>query len=190
MKLSILIPHVRRHYSFYSKLWVELVRQILPYAGMIEMLNDDHEYDQIGTKRNRLLEKATGDYVAFFDADDRPSNNYIMSIMSGIEKDVDCCSLKGIITTNGQEPHYFEHSIRYNEYKTNETADYKAGSVRYERYPNHLNTIRSSIAKRFKFPETNFGEDTDWATQIKKSGLLKTEHYIPDVIYNYDYVPK
>lgn len=188
--LSILIPYIRKHEAFFIKLKFELTSQILPFAGRIELIYDNHEYDSIGTKRNRLLQKAEGKYTAFIDADDRIATNYIQQLMVGIDNDVDCCSLKGVITTNGQEPHFFEHSIRYNEYRTNTNADYKAGDVRYERYPNHLNTIRSSVAKLFKFPETNWGEDTDFATQIHKSGLLKTEHYIADVIYNYDYVPK
>ena len=58
----------------------------------------------------------------------------------------------------------------------------------YERYPNHLNCIKSSIAKQFKFPEINFGEDTLWADKVFKSGLIKTEHFIDKVIYHYKYI--
>jgi len=78
----------------------------------------------------------------------------------------------------------FEHSIRYNAYKTNPDGY----EVRYERFPNHLNCIKSSIAKQFIFPEKNHGEDTDWATQVHRSGLIQTEHYIKEVIYYYDYI--
>jgi hypothetical protein len=53
-----------------------------------------------------------------------------------------------------------------------------------------LNCIKASIAKQFKFPEINHGEDTQWATQIKESGLLKKEVYIDKILYHYQYVTK
>ena len=83
---------------------------------------------------------------------------------------------------DGQMPKYFEHSIKYNEYNTTQNF------ITYERYPNHLNVIKREIAVQFKFPEINFGEDTDWATQINKSGLLKKETYIDQVLYYYNYI--
>lgn len=189
MKLSILIPLIKKHDRFFTVLRTQLASQILPYAGDIEVLVDDSEYDTIGEKRNRLLERATGEYLCFFDSDDKPSPTYIESIMKGIEYNVDCCSLKGVITWDGENPEYFEHSIMYNEYKT-VPASFDKGEIRYERFPNHLNVIKASIAKQFSFPEKNFSEDTEWAVKIHKSGLLEIEHYIPEVIYYYLYVKK
>jgi glycosyltransferase involved in cell wall biosynthesis len=137
----------------------------------------------IGTKRNKLLEQSTGEYVCFIDDDDEVSSRYIDLIFEGIIRDVDCCSLRGVITWNGENHEIFEHSIRYSAYNT--TNNY----VKYERYPNHLNAIKATIAKQFKFPEINYGEDTDWATQVHKSGLIKSEHYIFETIYHYKFIP-
>lgn len=187
MKLSILIPTIRRHEVFFTRLKFELYSQMLPYSEEVELLIDNHETDSIGTKRNRLLERATGKYLVFCDADDRVCQNYISLLMDGIDKDVDCCSLLGIITFDGCGHQYFEHSIKYNEYKTNENAVFENSEIKYERFPNHISCLRSSIAKSFKFPETSWGEDTDWATQINKIGLLKTEHKIDQILYYYDY---
>ena len=93
--------------------------------------------------------------------------------------------MTGVITWDGNNPEVFEHSIKYKAYRTNDT-----GPIKYERYPNHLNIIRSDIAKQFRFPEINHGEDTDFATQIFKSGLLKKETTIDGVMYHYDYKAK
>ena len=134
---------------------------------------------EIGVKRNTLLLRANGKYLCFIDDDDYISENYISEVMEGIKKNVDCCSLVGEITTNGTDPRMFVHSMDYVEYATR-------GNV-YYRPPNHLNVIRSSIAKKFRFPAINHGEDTDWAMAICRSGILKSEHKIKKTIYFYDY---
>lgn len=188
IKLSILIPTIKRHGKYLAYLIPELRSQIRPYGDAVEILIDSSETDSIGEKRNRLLEKAKGEYISFVDADDSLSPKYISLLMEGIDKNIDCCSLKGIITTNGEDAHYFEHSIKYNKYKTNEGTSFEFGEIRYERFPNHISCLRASIAKSFKFPEKNWGEDTDWATLINDSQLLKTEHYISEVIYHYRYL--
>ena len=146
------------------------------------ILYTDDGTKTIGAKRNQLLEWARGEYLCFFDDDDSPSKDYIKLIMEGIATGKDCVSLRGVITWDGERPELFEHSIKYPAYATNDT-----GAIKYERFPNHLNAIKSSIAKQFKFAEINHGEDTDFATQIKNSGLIKTEHYIDSVIYHYNF---
>lgn len=138
----------------------------------------------IGEKRNKLLKMSHGKYVAFIDDDDSISEDYIELLINATDSGCDCASLKGEITIDGGKPEIFEHSLKYNEWKTNP----EGSEIRYERYPNHLSLIRSSIAKQFKFPEKNHGEDHDWSKQIHESGLLKTEYYIPEIIYYYNYI--
>lgn len=182
IKLSILIPTIKRHEKYLIELLRELNHQTSKYNGEVEILIDDSQVDTVGEKRNRLLERAIGKYVAFFDADDSPSRNYIELLMQAMKTDCDCASLKGIYSVDGAYNGIFDHSIKYKKWETVQ------GIIRYLRFPNHLNMIKSSIAKQFKFPEKNFSEDFDWSTAIHKSGLLKTEHYIQEVIYHYKYV--
>lgn len=184
IKLSILIPSLADRYETRTALLFSLFSQYK--GGEVEILTEvDKGEMSIGHKRNLLLDKAKGDYVCFIDDDDEISSDYTLKALTAIESNPDCCSLMGVITWNGEDPQTFEHSIKYKEYKT----DLKAPIV-YERYPNHLNIIRASIAKQFRFLEINHGEDTDWATQILKSGLIKTEAQIPGVIYHYKYKRK
>src|ERR1044071_4614872 len=98
--LSILIPTTPDRAEMTKALVDELDRQIVDNdgEGAIETLEYQDNYEQtIGEKRNWLLNTAEGKYVAFFDSDDKPSKNYINLLVHGILKDVDCCSLKGII---------------------------------------------------------------------------------------------
>jgi glycosyltransferase involved in cell wall biosynthesis len=185
MKLSILICTLPSRVAMLGRLQADLWGQILPFAGQIEVPTpDDSIIDTIGEKRNRMLQKANGEYVCFIDDDDTISRDYVKLIMGAISSGCDCASLKGEITIDGGKPEIFEHSLKYDEWKTNP----EGWTIRYERYPNHLNAIKSSIAKQFSYPEKNHGEDHDWSREVHESGLLKTEHYIPEVIYYYKYI--
>lgn len=185
-KLAILIPSLESRGKQLEQLLKELDKQCKAagvHEDVVIMPYQDKGGHSIGYKRNRLLEEAVkvAKYVCFFDDDDWPGPEYISSIMVGIDGDFDCCSLRGVMTTDGENPELFEHSIRYSEYKTTSNV------IKYERYPNHLNVIRASIAGQFKFKEINHGEDTDWATQIHLSSKIKSEYFIPEVIYCYQY---
>jgi hypothetical protein len=172
--LSILIPTVPER----KGLLADLVTHLRAQGGNVEILTDNGP-EVVGVKRNRLLSRAKGKGVAFVDDDDWVVHNYIALLLEGIEMGVDCCSLTGEITTNGLNPRKFIHSIQYDSYFEKEGV--------YYRPPNHLNCIKAEIAKQFLFPETNCGEDTDWAMQIAQAKALRTEHRIDQTIYYYRY---
>lgn len=182
MKWSILICTITERAARFRVLKAELERQI-KLAGYvlnkdIEILfEEDQRQMSIGKKRNLLLGRATGEYLNFFDDDDWPDGEYIVKVMQAIEKTPDCVMMIGVLSTNGGNYKRFEHSIN--------TTSYEKRNEIYYRPPNHLNPIKASIAKQFKFPEVDFSEDTDWAMQIVRSGLLKVEERIDKVIYHY-----
>lgn len=195
IELSILILHVPERYDFLKRLCGILDPQLQKHQASVECLVDDRRYVSKGAKRNALLARAKGKYVCFIDDDDRISDNYIELLIYGIRQGVDCCSLRGIITEDGANPAIFEHSTKYKIYRT--ITDAQASEVKYERCPNHLNAIKIEIARQFGFPEgkhefgdANHGEDTHYATSIFRAGLIKSEYYIPNIIYYYDFRSK
>ena len=176
--LSILIPAMPARKEMLDGLIVLLKAQIgnLPIEICINDFNET-----IGTKRNQLLAAAEGEYLCFIDDDDIVADDYIYLIVNALKRDhPDCCSLNGVITTDGQNAKIFTHSIKHTRYFEQDNV--------YYRPPNHLNVIKSEIAKCFKFPEINFGEDTDWAMQICNSGMLKKESTIEGILYYYKYI--
>lgn len=178
MKLSILIPHLTERKVIFEPLHQELLRQTEGQEVEI-LINEDQGQKTIGLKRNELLEQAKGEYVCYVDDDDKLSGTYVFNILEAIKAKPDCVSLKGIYTVKGQNPRTFIHSIQYNTYfESNNT---------FFRPPNHLNCIKAEIAKRFTFPLKNFSEDTDWAMQICRAGVLKTEAKVDNVLYYYNY---
>lgn len=189
MKLSLLTLATPDRTDMLSSLRQEVTRQTQGIEYDVEFLscmspkwdkNNPIKSYTVGHKRNILLDGARGEYIAFIDSDDRISPNYVSFVLDGISKGVDCCGLKGEITFDGLNPKPFYHSIKHDRYWDDEKG--------YYRYPNHLNAVKSTIAKQFKFPETMHGEDTDWATQIFRSGLIKTEHECNETIYFYDFI--
>lgn len=185
--LSVLILTMPGRRNFLSRLLDELDAQKYECnlfdeieIKVIEAVQGDYN---IGKKRNLILQNAKGKYVCFIDDDDRISKDYLPTIITALKENpnCDCLSLKGIITTDGKNPEIFEHSIKYSGWKTTGNV------IKYERYPNHLNVIRAEIAKQFKFPEINMGEDHVWSTVLYQSGLLKNEIYIDEILYYYQY---
>jgi hypothetical protein len=185
-KFSILVLTLESRREMFYSLLEELTSQINKFDGQCEILwESDSGEKTTGAKRNSLLNKANGEYLAFFDDDDWPSPTYVSDILEAIKTNPDCCSLLGEITTDGQNPQIFEHSLKYKSWNTAQT-----GRVKYERNPNHLNPIKSSIAKTVKFPEVNYGEDHAWSMALHSLGLLKVEKEIQNVIYYYRFVTK
>lgn len=203
-KLSILIPVTWDRLGFLGGLINAFQNQLQPLKGVIRYTEKDDEglftyyelitlnygsveiiilFDDkkftIGEKRNMLLREAGGEYVAHFDSDDLPSDCYIEEVLKGCYSGLDCCSLVGEITTDNANPKIFRHFLGCERYEE--------VNGEYLRFPNHISCIRSSIAKQFKFPEKNFSEDFEWAVQLHKSGLLKTQYNIEKVIYHYKY---
>lgn len=166
-----------------SSLLEELQNQVQESNAHVEILvHTDSKEISIGRKRNHLLARAKGEYLCFFDDDDKPSKSYINNIIKALQTKPDCCSLRGIITWNGERPEVFEHSLRYTEWET------KDGPIKYLRPPNHLNTIKSSIAKKFEFEDISHGEDKIWSIKMRDSGLLQTETYIDAILYHYLFI--
>lgn len=179
MRLSVLICTIKERKPKFDILMSELER-LRNGNPEIEILSEcDNREMTIGAKRNLLMSRAVGDYVCFVDDDDWIDSEYFIKILQAIESDPDCVQLIGMMNTDGFNLKRFEHSILHGSY-------FERNNI-YYRYPNHLNPIRREIAERFKFPENNFGEDTNWATQVRDSGLLQREEPTDKVIYHYRY---
>jgi len=182
--LSILICSIPKRKAMLNRLLNQIADYSKDYFSEteLEILIDESIDKTIGAKRDRLLNKSNGKYIAFIDDDDSITEHYFKEIRKGIDGNYDCCSLRGVMTWNGGNPELFEHSIKYTAWNTTRNI------IKYERFPNHLNCIKSEIAKQVNFNELNHGEDKDWSYKLNETGLIKTEHFINEIIYNYQYI--
>lgn len=185
--LSILLPTLPTRIEFRNRISEMLTKSIVGYCNklgderkLVELISDDSTGISIGYKRNILMNAARGEYMVFIDDDDRIADNYIELVMAGIATNPDCCSLNGIITTDGKDPRKFIHSIDYKEF-------FERDGV-YYRCPNHLNVIKTELARQCPFPDWQRSEDSNFAFQLRDKGLLKKEYKINELLYYYDYV--
>lgn len=140
----------------------------------------------IGAKRNRLMEMATGEYVAYIDDDDEIGTDYFAKVLEAIERDEpDVIGLMGVMRWMKNRT----RSVNYRFYHTIENNRWFRSKRGYERPPNHLNPIRRDIASRFEFKDISHGEDQDWSERIAESGLLKKEVMVTAPIYYYNFNP-
>jgi glycosyltransferase involved in cell wall biosynthesis len=180
MILSVLICSLHNRDHFLKRLLGELHKQMNQYNlnnNVQILISIDNGEKSIGIKRNELINQAKGEYVCFIDDDDMVSPFYLKTIVKGCELNYDCVGLVGQMTIDGNRAKTFIHSARFKTY-------FEQNRI-YYRPPNHLNAIKKTIAEQFKFPEKNFGEDTDWAMQVSKSNLIQTEAPVNVVLYYY-----
>ena len=182
MLLSLLIPTLESRSELFEQLYTELNRQIREggWSTDAEILSEkDSGERSIGEKRNHLIERASGLFVAFIDDDDQVSADYVSRVCETIQRNpgIDCIGIRGVITFRGAHPCQFIHSLQYSDYFSREHV--------YCRPPYHLNPIRREIAARYRFPDVSYSEDIDWALRIRRDSALKSEAFIDSVIYLY-----
>lgn len=176
MKLELLILTQPVRKEMLSQLLQELARQSQPGLG-ITLQTWDSKLD-LGQNRNVLLEQATADYVMFWDDDDWPAHDFIRTILP---------LLDGVDYVGYRLQTWCQH-LRYQEYgETDHSLKYKDWSregMKFFRDISHVNPMRRELAIQAKF-DGGFGEDHRWAQKIRNLGIVKTEHYVPRVMYHY-----
>ena len=178
-ELSILIPTLPTRIDSYANLIKMLNKQVIENnlinRVQILTLGDTKEYS-VGKKRNLLLEMSIGKYVCFIDDDDKISDSYLFEIIRAIQSNAD------VITFCGE---YIEQNKTQNfSISKTHKRDYTEGENIY-RLPNHLCPVKIEIALQSRFPDKNFGEDSEYATRINR--LIKTEYHIKEKLYYYLY---
>ncbi|GAI06258.1 unnamed protein product [marine sediment metagenome] len=179
-KLSILLPGLEKRAIFRQILDSLLVKQTNNQTEVIQFI--DNGEISIGVKRQRMLEKATGDYIVFIDDDDLVSHNYVSLILGGLKDSPDCIGIHLLHYQDSWLLGKTYHSIKFSHWW--EEPDKKRGEgMLFYRNPNHLNPVRRDIALKVGFPDLTLGEDRHYSMGILP--FLNTEVYIEEPIYFY-----
>lgn len=167
-----------------SRLIAKLNDQLLTsISHRIEILIlDDDGTRTVGDKRNEVLDKANGKYISFIDDDDLISENYILKIFNKLNKEIyDGIGFWGLYYISENPIMLFNHANINN-------GHFKKDGKQY-RPLNHLNPVRTKIAKSIRFPNKNYAEDSDYCDRLLESGLIKSEYNFDEVMYHYLWSP-
>lgn len=182
--LSVLICSLPSRKSQLLRLVDHLWSQARAYEQQVEILVDDREGAPIGTKRQELIARARGAYIAFIDDDDWVAHNYVHRIVHALRfggvTDADSVALNGVMTTAGAAPEPFYNSIKYTEWFSKDGAHYRT--------PTHLSPVKRELALKAGFPSISHGEDHAYSQKLRQ--LVKTEVSAGDApLYWYFYMP-
>ena len=148
----------------------------------VEILFDPQVDVSVGTKRNRLMLRATGEYLCFVDDDDRMYSDYVAKIINALKTKPDAVGITVLLTTEGLRPEVHSHFALSS---TSYHVDRDAGQV--TRGVCHLNPIRATIAKSIQFKDISNAEDMQWSSVINPK--VRNSVNIKEPIYYYDFLP-
>lgn len=159
MKLSILIPTVPSRKQSYTELIGMLEAQATDDVQIIGLYDNKHW--SVGTKRNKLLDMAEGEYITYIDDDDVVYDDYIKDILEAMKGEPDLITFDVFYTSD--RGHDF-------------VCEYKDGQR-----PAHVHVWKRQNFK--PFVEINTGEDVGWVKDNLEN--VKVTHHICKVLYHY-----
>lgn len=176
---SILIVSVSERGQQLKAMLTELLEQIEPYEGDVTVLCyvDDFDHPRWAA-RQLLVDEATADYVNFVDDDDFLAGDYVERIHACLDGVVDYVGFRLQCFWDDEPLKPTTHSLRY--------AGWSEDAEGFYRGISHLNPMRRELAAKVRFPEVRF-EDHDWAQELMALDIVKTEAFVDEVLYFYDF---
>lgn len=157
-----------------------------PTLGFVEVVWDNTESFlkggiSIGVKRNGLVNKARGKYLLFLDDDEDIAPNYLETLVRMCHQNKDVVTFRDLTTTDFYWT-VIDMSLKH-------TEDEQATPDRIvKRKPWLVCPVRSDYAKRFSFPDINYGEDAIWMNQVLT--LCETEIHTDQILRSYRHSSK
>jgi glycosyltransferase involved in cell wall biosynthesis len=181
---SVLICTMPERFYCFNSLMDSIQSQIdkNQLQGLVEVLTDDRLDITVGQKRNSLMSRASGEFVAFIDDDDEVHTDYLKLIVEAIQNNpsIDCIGINGEMIFDKLHNRAWFVSIDYEEWHEKDLVFYRT--------PNHLSPIKRVLAIGCPFPDVSFGEDRHFSDLIYP--LLKKEAKIETPLYVYHYSSK
>ncbi len=165
IRLSICISALAQRNDSLAGLIDSLVRQPRFHECELIVIMDSGQM-QTGSKRNRVLDAAQGEFVCCIDDDDRVAADYIPAILNAIEagEDVDAILIDGVQTQASGKTVYFDYEL--------DGIEGRWSGDKIWRSPGHLCPIRTTLARLVAFPQPTRGEDLAWSAELRV--FLKT----------------
>lgn len=175
MILSILTPSIPARLAAAAALADTLAAQIGDQP-VEHLIFTDNRRRSIGAKRDALVRMARGKYVAFVDDDDKVRPDYVSSLLAAASGDPDVITFRQFAVVNG-----LQSEIEFRLGNPNEP--FNPGGIT-KRNAWHVCAWRRSLAIQSTFPNSNYGEDWQFAAQLCAIDGLKPAH-VDRVLHEY-----
>lgn len=125
-----------------------------------------------GTKRQRLLDRASGTYVAFVDDDDEVTPSYVRDLVERCH-DVDVVTFRLDFYSEERRKESWRLGLHRDDRRRGLMA------------ANHLCAWRADLARRVSWSPIGYADDQAWYGPLHASGLVRWEAHVPRVLYRY-----
>lgn len=129
----------------------------------------------LGANREKMRREATGEYINFIDDDDVVPADYVEKILPLLDG-VDYIGFRVQCFVDGVPFSKTFHSLQH--------AGWFSDAEFYYRDISHINPMLRKLALQSSM-EGGFAEDQRWGDALRKLKIVRTEHYIDDVMYLY-----
>lgn len=183
MTWDILIPTIPQRHCALLELLAELNDQMRPGAGVRVGRSAPVSAGgpSIGEKVAALAVASRADYVCTLDDDDWVADAYIETILAALESRPDYVGFQVSYAVDGGVGQLIDHSLRHGRWVSCLVRDIS-----------DLNPMRRDLFLQGNFmgslpghPPGGHGNDRHWAASLR--GKVKTQEYIPAVMYYYRY---
>ncbi|WFE45311.1 glycosyltransferase family 2 protein [Verrucosispora sp. WMMD1129] len=181
---SILIPTIGQRADLFARLLDVLLPQLDAHAGRVRVLAWwNNGTPRLTDIRQTLMRDAGTDYVSFVDDDDLVEPDFVDAIVAALASRPDHVGFQVAYHVDGDLREVCDHSLRHRRWYRDRAKGLLLRDV------THLDPIRRDVALRGDFRKTRKGwaEDRVWVAQVRRH--LRTEEYIPRVLYHYLYSP-
>lgn len=180
--LSILVATLSGREALYSRLAASLWPQACAAGERVEVLTEaDGGKMPLGLKRQALLNRARGEYVAYVDDDDLVSPDYVASILDAAESGADSITFDlRRSAPSGIEDWRF---VAFGVEPGHEAKRDAEG--RFLWMANHLCPVRRELAVQVPFLPITYLDDVAWYQTLHKAGLVRSEVRIGRPLYLY-----
>lgn len=137
----------------------------------------DNRKRSVGAKRNGLLHLARGHFVTFIDDDDDVADEYFTLVLRAIRDNLgaDVICFRQECTIDNGPPILCHYSLKH--VSRAQTGQQWTGP------PAHTMVWRRAVIADVRFPELDFGEDSEWVDRARMNA--KTEIQIDRTLYYY-----
>lgn len=181
-RFSILVPALESRRGLARDLLESLQEQADQAGGVEVLVDEDDGSEPTGAKRNRLLQKAMGDYLAFVDDDDWVAPTYVDEILAAAAGKPDVVTFQKLVVRPGGPS-----TLRVMSFRPRPPGGRRGVT---SRPPMHVCAWRRELAQSICFvPILRYDEDAAWYRPLGESLKEPREEHVSKILYVYRFSP-